>query len=87
MKLAKHYFDVFNLLFKKLDHSHLIVLEDDMIFSEDFLELFSSTVKFLNDKNENVFCISSWNDNGQSFLDHKHEMLYRTNYFPGLGMF
>ena len=84
-KLAVHYKFMFNVIFNEMDHSHAIILEDDMIFSQDFLEYFASTVYLLNDDSNELFCISSWNDYGQNFLNHNDEMLYRTDYFPGLG--
>eukprot|EP01084_Bolivina_argentea_P252983 424826_1 len=69
-KLAIHYKFMFNIIFNELNHSHAIILEDDMIFSFDFLEYFASTVYLLNNDLNNLFCISSWNDYGQNFLNH-----------------
>lgn len=84
-KLAIHYKYMFNIIFNEMNHSHGIILEDDMIFSKDFLEYFASTVYLLNDDKNKLFCISSWNDYGQNFLNHNEKLLYRTDYFPGLG--
>ena len=85
IKLASHYKFMFTKIFDEYNHSHVIILEDDMIFSYDFLEFFAGTVKFLNNINEKVFCISSWNDYGYNFLDYNNKLLHRTDFFPGLG--
>ena len=42
--LSQHYRWGLNRLFKEEGHTHAIVLEDDMLFSPDFLEMFE--VKF-----------------------------------------
>eukprot|EP01083_Nonionella_stella_P189567 701330_1 len=84
-KLAIHYKFMFDIIFNELRHSHAIILEDDMIFSADFLEYFAATVPLLNDEQNDLFCISSWNDYGQTFFNHDGNTLFRTDYFPGLG--
>lgn len=76
---------MFNTIFNEIGHSHAIILEDDMIFSADFLEYFASTAYLLNDPSNELFCVSSWNDYGQDFLDHSPQKIRRTDYFPGLG--
>jgi alpha-1,3-mannosyl-glycoprotein beta-1,2-N-acetylglucosaminyltransferase len=45
--------------------SRVIILEEDIEVSPDFFNYFSALSPLL-DKDENLLCISSWNDNGQS---------------------
>jgi len=84
--LAQHYKSILSRLFdpNQMNHSHVIVIEDDMIFSPDFFTLFIDTADLLN-RDPSVFCISSWNDNGFRQLVVDSKRLFRTSYFPGLG--
>ena len=66
------------------NHSHIIIIEDDMLFSRDFLRLFESTAWLL-DVDHTLWCVSSWNDNGQEEFGWKDERLFRNGFFPGLG--
>ncbi|GAB4822166.1 hypothetical protein N2152v2_009212 [Parachlorella kessleri] len=83
--LAQHYGWGLERVFMEQGHSHAIIVEDDMLFSPDFLSYFEATAPLL-DADPTLWCISSWNDNG--FTPH-HEWnasrLLRTSYFPGLG--
>uniref|UniRef100_A0A1D2AAN0 Alpha-1,3-mannosyl-glycoprotein 2-beta-N-acetylglucosaminyltransferase n=1 Tax=Auxenochlorella protothecoides TaxID=3075 RepID=A0A1D2AAN0_AUXPR len=83
--LAQHYKWGLDRLFLKGGHSHAVIVEDDMLFSPDFLTLFMET-GWLLDADPTLWCISSWNDNGFS-KDHHWDptRLFRTSYFPGLG--
>ncbi|RMZ54421.1 hypothetical protein APUTEX25_001997, partial [Auxenochlorella protothecoides] len=83
--LAQHYKWGLDRLFLKGGHSHAVIVEDDMLFSPDFLTLFMET-GWLLDADPTLWCISSWNDNGFS-KDHDWDptRLFRTSYFPGLG--
>lgn len=52
----------------------------------DFFEYFLGTHSLL--KNDSsLWCISAWNDNGKVGLieESRPELLYRTDFFPGLG--
>jgi len=91
--LAQHYkwalSRLFNTNTKNKDeksYSHVIIIEDDMLFSPDFLSYFQTTAPLL-DTDPTLWCISSWNDN--AFSDANHQWsdtnLFRTTYFPGLG--
>jgi alpha-1,3-mannosyl-glycoprotein beta-1,2-N-acetylglucosaminyltransferase len=82
--LAQHYKWVLDLLFLTKNHSHVVIMEDDMIVSPDFLTLFSETAHLL-DTDPTLFCVSSWNDNGMKRLVADPTRLMRTDYFPGLG--
>ena len=82
--LAQHYKWAFDELFLRRLHSHVVVVEDDMLVSPDFFILFRDTAPLLND-DPTVFCVSSWHDNGRRGLVYDPHRLFRTSYFPGLG--
>lgn len=82
--LTQHYKWGLNRVFLERNHSHAIILEDDMIFSRDFLALFTAAAPML-DQDPTLWCISSWNDNGLAHLGWRSNRLFRTSYFPGLG--
>jgi alpha-1,3-mannosyl-glycoprotein beta-1,2-N-acetylglucosaminyltransferase len=65
-------------------HSHLIVMEDDLIASPDFLSYFEQTQRLL-DSDPTIWCISSWHDNGIKGSSCNLKRLYRTDMFPDLG--
>eukprot|EP01080_Neovahlkampfia_damariscottae_P001396 gene1396-12016_t len=64
--------------------SRVIILEEDIEVSPDFFNYFSALSPLL-DKDESILCISSWNDNGQNDHAKDENVLYRTDFFPGLG--
>jgi alpha-1,3-mannosyl-glycoprotein beta-1,2-N-acetylglucosaminyltransferase len=65
-------------------HSHMIVMEDDLLASPDFLAYFEQTRGLL-DSDPTIWCISSWHDNGFKDSSRDLKRLYRTDIFPGLG--
>lgn len=71
-------------LFLEHGHSHVVIMEDDMIVAPDFLALFKETAPLL-DTDPTLFCVSSWNDNGFTRFVSDPTRLMRTDYFPGLG--
>ena len=83
-KIAHHFKYVFEQAFTNYGHSHLILLEDDLVPAPDFLSLFRSTAHLL-DQDPTLWCVSAWNDNGLKQVASDLEALYRTDYFPGLG--
>jgi hypothetical protein len=64
--------------------SHVIIAEDDMLFSPDFITLFAATAPLLA-ADASLWCVSSWNDNGATGLLADVAALRRTSFFPGLG--
>jgi len=62
----------------------VIILEDDMDIAPDFFDYFEATLPILK-SDPSLFCISAWNDNGQEEHVKDSSMLYRSNFFPGLG--
>mmetsp|Transcript_32694 Transcript_32694/g.53013 ORF Transcript_32694/g.53013 Transcript_32694/m.53013 type:complete len:515 (+) Transcript_32694:79-1623(+) len=82
--IAVHYKDALDYLFFERHLSRVILVEDDMIFSPDFLSFFEQTAPLL-DQDPSIWCISSWNDNGFKSMVDDNKRLFRTSYFPGLG--
>lgn len=69
----------------------LILLEfypvaDDLDVSPDLFEYFLGTYPILR-RDKSLWCVSAWNDNGKTGLvdESAPELLYRTDFFPGLG--
>ena len=84
-RIAMHYKYALTLGFSwRPDSPALIIIEDDFLFSPDFLEYFEVNSPIL-DIDKTTFIMSAWNDNGN--IDHvtNKNILKRTNYFPGLG--
>jgi alpha-1,3-mannosyl-glycoprotein beta-1,2-N-acetylglucosaminyltransferase len=54
-------------IFLEKKHSHLIIAEDDMLFSPDFVAYFKQTAVLL-DRDPTLWCVSSWNDNGMAAI-------------------
>ena len=82
--LAQHYKWAIDKIFIDRAHSHVIIVEDDMLFSPDFLVFFKQTAHLLA-RDESLWCISTWNDNGLASHARDPLRLFRTSYFPGLG--
>lgn len=82
--LAQHYKWVFDRLFFEQKHSHVIVIEDDMVIAPDFFALMRDGASLMA-ADPTVWCVSSWHDNGRNGLVYDPYRLFRTNYFPGLG--
>ncbi|KAJ4456136.1 hypothetical protein; 3-mannosyl-glycoprotein 2-beta-N-acetylglucosaminyltransferase [Paratrimastix pyriformis] len=82
--LAQHYKWALDKLFFDFGHSHVIIFEDDMIFSPDILQYFEQLGGLL-DADPTLWCVSTWNDNGFPELSSDPRRLMRVGYFPGLG--
>lgn len=82
--LAQHYKWAIDRIFLERRHSHLIIAEDDMLFSPDFVAYFKQTAVLL-ERDPSLWCVSTWNDNGMAKLARDPRRLFRTSYFPGLG--
>jgi alpha-1,3-mannosyl-glycoprotein beta-1,2-N-acetylglucosaminyltransferase len=81
--IASHYKFALDSVFS-MGLSHVIVLEDDLLVSPDFLRMFEALAPVL-DNDSSIMCISSFNDNGFSHLYLPPNLFMRTRYFPGLG--
>eukprot|EP00736_Rhodelphis_marinus_P008798 Rmarinus@m.24180 len=82
--IAQHYKFALGRAFEESDADYVIIVEDDMVFSPDFLSFFQQTAHMLH-VDPTIWCVSSWNDNGFSHLDLDETRLFRNSYFPGLG--
>lgn len=80
-RIAQHYKFALDVLFSQ--HKQVIILEDDMVVSPDFLYYFEQTSFLLDDPE--ILCISSWNDFGYPHLVNDTRRLFLTQFFPGLG--
>ncbi|GAB2267553.1 hypothetical protein Dimus_002533 [Dionaea muscipula] len=83
-KIANHYKWALDALFYKHNFSKVIILEDDMEIAPDFFEYFEAAADIL-DKDKSIMAVSSWNDNGQKQFVKDPYVLYRSDFFPGLG--
>ncbi|XP_055749294.1 alpha-1,3-mannosyl-glycoprotein 2-beta-N-acetylglucosaminyltransferase-like [Salvelinus fontinalis] len=85
-KIARHYRWALNQVFNTLSHSTVVIVEDDLEVAPDFFEYFRALHPILT-SDPTLWCVSAWNDNGREGLvdPGKADLLYRTDFFPGLG--
>jgi alpha-1,3-mannosyl-glycoprotein beta-1,2-N-acetylglucosaminyltransferase len=85
-KIARHYKWALTQVFDVMKYKAAILVEDDLDIAVDFFEYFTATRAILQ-KDPSLWCVSAWNDNGkQNFVDSsKPDLLYRSDFFPGLG--
>nr|CAG4637792.1 EOG090X06K9 [Chydorus sphaericus] len=86
-KISRHYSWGLKQIFRTMNHTAVIIVEDDLDVAPDFYSYFSSTYDLLL-KDPTLWCVSAWNDNGKgSLVDVKEgqQTLYRSDFFPGLG--
>lgn len=87
IKLARHFQWTFNTVFEMMPNiSGIVVVEDDLLFSPDFIEYFELTIP-IQENDPTVMAISAWNDNGLKHLTSDPHELRRTTFFPGLGWY
>lgn len=85
-KISRHYHWALSQVFKTLSHSSAVIVEDDLEVAPDFFEYFRALLPLLK-SDPSLWCVSAWNDNGrEGYVDPgKANLLYRTDFFPGLG--
>ncbi|NXH17435.1 MGAT1 acetylglucosaminyltransferase, partial [Bucco capensis] len=85
-KIARHYRWALGQVFRRFHYQAVIVVEDDLEVAPDFFEYFQATFPLLV-SDRSLWCISAWNDNGKEQMVDvaEAELLYRTDFFPGLG--
>lgn len=85
-KIARHYKWALDQVFYRFNYSVVLIVEDDLDLSPDFFEYFSATYSVLL-ADPTLWCVSAWNDNGKQHMvdTNQPELLYRTDFFPGLG--
>ncbi|CAL8089293.1 unnamed protein product [Calicophoron daubneyi] len=84
--VARHYKFALDHMLMTLNHSAVIVVEDDLDVAPDFLDYFAATYPLLL-SDPSLFCVSAWNDNGRPELvdPTRNDLIYRCDFFPGLG--
>lgn len=83
-KISRHYKWAFGQMFDVMGFDTVTVVEDDLDIAPDFYEYFTATKSVL-EKDPWLWCISAWNDNGKEGMVQRNDVLYRTDFFPGLG--
>ncbi|PKU27437.1 alpha- -mannosyl-glycoprotein 2-beta-n-acetylglucosaminyltransferase [Limosa lapponica baueri] len=85
-KIARHYRWALGQVFRTFRYRAAIVVEDDLEIAPDFFEYFQAAFPLLR-ADPSLWCVSAWNDNGkEQMVDvSQAELLYRTDFFPGLG--
>ncbi|KAG7276574.1 hypothetical protein CRUP_019624 [Coryphaenoides rupestris] len=85
-KISRHYRWALGQVFRTLGHKTVIIVEDDLEVAPDFFEYFQALHPLLRD-DPSLWCVSAWNDNGrEGYVDPgQAALLYRTDFFPGLG--
>jgi hypothetical protein len=84
-RIATHYKFALTTAFAEYPEAPaVIVVEDDLLFSPDFMEYFHVAAPIL-DQDKTVFALSAWSDNGFIGKVKDPYKLDRTDYFPGLG--
>jgi len=94
-RITHHYFlaisHLVNVAYPK--SSYFIVLEDDLLVSEDFLHYLYAHTPLLereqlekeHSKPSSVWCVSAWNDHGYLHSSESPNQIYRVDGWPGLG--
>eukprot|EP01119_Soliformovum_irregulare_P014488 TRINITY_DN3963_c3_g1_i1.p1 TRINITY_DN3963_c3_g1~~TRINITY_DN3963_c3_g1_i1.p1 ORF type:complete len:424 (-),score=98.24 TRINITY_DN3963_c3_g1_i1:122-1264(-) len=82
--LSQHFGWALGHLFDRFKYDAVIILEDDLEVSVDFFSYFRAMYPILV-SDPTLFCVSAWNDNGQSDKVSDPYALFRSNFFPGLG--
>ncbi|KAF1426222.1 Alpha-1,3-mannosyl-glycoprotein 2-beta-N-acetylglucosaminyltransferase, partial [Spheniscus humboldti] len=85
-KIARHYRWALGQVFRTFRYRAAIVVEDDLEVAPDFFEYFQAAFPLLL-ADRSLWCVSAWNDNGKEQMVDvgQAELLYRTDFFPGLG--
>eukprot|EP01059_Diplonema_ambulator_P011591 TRINITY_DN21590_c0_g1_i1.p1 TRINITY_DN21590_c0_g1~~TRINITY_DN21590_c0_g1_i1.p1 ORF type:complete len:465 (+),score=162.84 TRINITY_DN21590_c0_g1_i1:675-2069(+) len=82
--ISHHYGWALNEIMSVAAYDRVIVLEEDIEVAGDFFSYMKAASPLL-DKDDTLFCVSAWNDNGKAELVQSSTALYRTDFFPGLG--
>lgn len=84
-KISRHYGWALNTTFQ-IGFDFVVIVEDDLNVAPDFFEYFLATHKLLK-QDKSLWCVSAWNDNGKANVvdTTRPDLLYRTDFFPGLG--
>ncbi|KAM7436464.1 hypothetical protein ABFA07_013729 [Porites harrisoni] len=84
-RIAQHYKKSLTASFARYpDANYLVILEEDLDISPDILTYFQQLLPVL-EKDESLYCISAWNDQGYAHTAKDPAMMYRVETMPGLG--
>uniref|UniRef100_A0A915EBK9 Alpha-1,3-mannosyl-glycoprotein 2-beta-N-acetylglucosaminyltransferase n=1 Tax=Ditylenchus dipsaci TaxID=166011 RepID=A0A915EBK9_9BILA len=85
-KISRHYRLGLTHVFEKMNHTSVIITEDDLDISPDFFHYFNAA-RWLLHRDKSLYCVSAWNDNGKPNLidSNAKSLLYRSDFFSGLG--
>jgi len=81
--LTAKYWCTMQYAFSKLGAGALLLLEDDLLVSPDFISFFDQAFPLFSDPN--AWCISAWHDNGWPAVISDPSRLARQDHFGGLG--
>lgn len=84
LRIQLHYQFVLQELFERRNHSHVIILEDDLGLSPDLLNFYKQTSQLL-EADPSLVCVSAFNDHGYG-ENADPILLKRTASFPNLGL-
>ena len=84
LRIQLHYQFILQELFERRNHSHVIILEDDLELSPDLLNYFKQTSQIL-EADPSLVCVSAFNDQA-SGENADPTLLKRTASFPNLGL-
>ena len=84
LRIQLHYQSVLKELFEQRNHSHVIILEDDLGLSPDLLNFYKQTSQLL-EADPTLVCVSAFNDHAQG-ENMNPVLLKRTSSFPNLGL-
>jgi hypothetical protein len=83
--IAIHYKFVIDHVFQSNPSAkYFIIVEDDMLFAPDVLLYFAQLAPLM-DRDHTIYSISAYNDNGFKGRSKYDNMVYRTDFFIGLG--
>lgn len=83
-KISRHYKLALGIAFNIMGYDNVIIVEDDLEIAPDFYEYFAANIPLLH-KDPTLWCVSAWNDNGKTGFVQGNDILYRSDFFPGLG--
>lgn len=85
-RVSQHYrralHQVMNDLFPNAEY--IIIIEDDLQVSPDFFQYMSHVMPIFG-MDEQIYCVSAWNDHGMEHAVGSSNQIYRVEGMPGLG--
>ncbi|XP_066918006.1 protein O-linked-mannose beta-1,2-N-acetylglucosaminyltransferase 1-like [Clytia hemisphaerica] len=84
-RISQHYKRLLRETFDKYTKSnYMIILEEDLDVAVDIMDYFSQMLPVL-EKDQSLYCVSAWNDQGYEHSSKDPSLLYRMETMPGLG--